>query len=189
MGKIKILGFAIIFIVATTFAAYEFYLCSNEFENQRQREWITTFEIHLLVEHYDKYGNLISQTYHPMTVVNQGKDWIEQQLFNPDASQKALYIGVSNDSSSVDTSWTALPNEITSAGLSRKEGTYTNTGVGSANVTVTFSVTGTASTKLYGIYYSLSGNTLIAAEQQGTANQKNLNSGDTLKVTVMWSHG
>ena len=184
--RVKV-GLALVIVgIVAVFGFYQFYQSFNELQG---RGWFTTFEIHLLVEHYDKYGNLISRTCHPMTVVDQGKDWIEQQLFNPNASQKALYIGVSNDSSSVDTSWTALPNEITSAGLSRKEGTYTSTGVGSANVTVTFSVTGTASTKLYGIYYSLTGNTLIAAEQQGEANQKNLNDGDTLKITVMWSHG
>jgi hypothetical protein len=151
----------------------------------------TAFEIHLLVQHFDRYGNLVSESSHPMTVVNQGKDWVEQQLFNPSATQKAIYLACSNDSSSVSTIWTALPNEITTGGLARAAGTYTSTGVGAANVTYTFSVTATASTKLYGVYwdsYSNNVNSLIAAEQQGTANQKNLNSGDQLKLTVQWSH-
>lgn len=151
----------------------------------------TAFEIHLLVQHFDRSGNLVSESSHAMTVVDQGKDWVEQQLFNPNATQKAIYLACSNDSSTVSTSWTALPSEITNSGLARAAGTYTSTGVGAANVTYTFSVTATASTKLYGIYYdsySSNVNSLIAAEQQGTANQKNMNAGDSLKLTVQWSH-
>ena len=155
---------------------------------QGKLKFQTTFEIHMLVEHY-RNGKLVSRTYHPMTVVDQGKDWVEQQLFSPSSTEKAVYIACSNDSSSVDTGWQALPGEITTDGLARAEGTYTSTGVGAANITKEFSVTGSNSTKLYGIYYSGSGNTLIAAEQQGTANQKNVESGDTLKITVQWSHG
>lgn len=148
---------------------------------------VTSFELHMLVQHF-RDGKLISETYHPMTITNLGKDWVEQQLFNPNSAQKAVYIGVSNDSSQVDPSWTALPNEITDGGLARAAGTYTSTGVGAANITVTFYVTASRSTKLYGLYYSASGNTLVAAEQQGTANQKNLSPGDQLRVTVLWSY-
>jgi hypothetical protein len=149
---------------------------------------VTKFEIHLLVQQF-RDGKLISQTYHAMTVVNNGKDWVEQQLFNPNASQKALYIACSNASDSVSTTWTAIPNEITDGGLARDDGAYVSTGVGTANVSITFSVTATRSTKLYGIYYfSGTSATLIAAEQQGVGSQKNLVSGDSLAITAQWSH-
>lgn len=153
------------------------------------RTFTVKVQINCYVWHY-RNGALLSFSHHPMTLVNNGKDWIEQQMFNPNASQKALWIGVSNSSDAVDTSWTIIPDEITTSGLTRKQGTYTSTGIGTANVTVTFTVTGTASTKLYGLYYgaySTDPNTLIAAEQQGVSNQKNLQNGDTLQVTVQWS--
>lgn len=156
--------------------------------SQQPNGFLTTFELHMWVRHY-RNGVLVSETYHAMTVVSNGKDWVEQQLFNPNATQKALYIACSNDSSSVSLSWTSIPNEITDGGLARALGTYVSTGVGTASVTITFNVTATRSTKLYGLYYwSGTSNTLIAAEQQGVGSQKNLLSGDSLQIVVHWSH-
>jgi len=142
-------------------------------------------EFHCNVEHW-RNNRLLSRTEHPMTLTNWGKDWIEQQLGGSGGTTTAQWIGVSNSSLAVDVAWTILPDEITTDGLARKQGSYTSTGVGQWNITVTFSVTGKNSTKLYGLYAG-SGNTLVAAEQQGTANQKNLESGDSLKVTIQVS--
>lgn len=106
-----------------------------------------------ILHDYTQSQFLISASYHAMTTVNGGKDFVEQQLFNPNASQKALYIGVSNSSATVAVTWQNITAEITDGGLARAAGTYVSTGVGAANVTKTFSVTATRSTKLYGLYY------------------------------------
>jgi len=143
-------------------------------------------ELHLLAEHY-RNGILLSSSYHTMSLTNAGKDWLEGIIGNTVGSDVAKYIACSNDSSTFSASWTSIPNEITTNGLARAAGTYVNVGVGQWNITKTFSVTGTSSTKLYGLYYTSSGAGLLAAEQQGTANQKNLVAGDSLKITVQAS--
>lgn len=145
----------------------------------------------MVVEQY-RDGKLIARSVHAMTVTNFGKDWVEQQLFtDTNYTTNALFISTSNDETSVSTAWTILPNEITANGLERAEGTYTSTGVGACNITKTFSVSDTQSCCLYGINagaYDGYANSLIAAEQQGSGARKNLVAGDTLAVTVMWSH-
>jgi hypothetical protein len=143
-------------------------------------------ELHLLAEHY-RNGILLSSSYHSMSLTDAGKDWLEGIIGNTVGSDVAKYIACSNDSSAFNASWTSVPNEITTNGLARAAGTYTSTGTGTWNITKTFSVTGTSSTKLYGLYYTSSGAGLLAAEQQGTANQKNLVAGDSLKITVQAS--
>lgn len=152
----------------------------------------TNFELHMLVQHFDRYGNLISETYHAMTVTNFGKDWVEQQLFTDvNSTTNALYISASNEETAVSVSWTILPNEITANGLGRQAGSYVSTDVGACNVTYTFTITGSQSCCLYGINagpYATYPNSLIAAEQQGAGNRKNTSADDTLKVTIQWSH-
>jgi len=149
-----------------------------------------TVTLHCLVWHFRKQS-LISFSSHPMTLTNFGKDWIADKLSGASSINfmlNATWIGMSNSSLSVDVTWTILPEEITTDGLSRAEGAVIDTGTGTWNLTKTFSVTGTNSTKLYGLYLNAyNGATLIAAEQQDTANQKNLQSGDTLKITIQGS--
>lgn len=150
----------------------------------------TNLVFHAYVEQY-RDGKLLASSYHTMSVTDYGKDWVEKQLFNPQSTEKALYLGCSADSSTFSAAWTALPSEITTNGLGRATGTYTSTGTGAANVTAAFSVSGTQSTQLYGVYantYASGQNTLIAAEQQGAGAVKNFVSGDTLTLTVQWSH-
>jgi hypothetical protein len=149
-------------------------------------EFSVPFELHMTVEQW-RDGELVSSTYHAMSLTNLGKDWLEGIIGNAVGSDVAKYIACSNDSSSFSASWTAIPNEIATGGLARAAGTYASTGTGTWNITKTFSVTATSSTKLYGLYYASSGNYLLAAEQQGTANQKNLLAGDSLKITVQGS--
>jgi hypothetical protein len=146
----------------------------------------TSFDVYS--QHF-RNGVLIDASHHTMTVTNYGKDWVEQQLFNPNATCKALYLSFSNDTSAVSTAWTAIPGEYTTDGLSRATGSYVSTGVGAANVTATVNILATASTQLYGINGDpASQSTLIAAEQQGAGAAKNFISGDTLVQTVQWSH-
>lgn len=153
-------------------------------------DFSTNVVFHAYVDQY-RDGKLLASSYHTMTVTNGGKDWVEQQLFNANATQKALYLSTSASTDSVQAAWTAITSEITTNGLQRTLGTYTSTGVGTANVTATFNVSGTQSTQLYGISYDTyasNPNTLIAAEQQGAGAVKNFLSGDTLVLTVQWSH-
>jgi len=115
-----------------------------------------------------------------------GKNWIADKLTGASGTnflKNATYISVSNASDSFSAAWTNIPSEITDGGLARASGTITDTGDGTANCTHTFTASATRSTKLYGYSYHTTGG-LIAAEQQGTGSQKNLISGDTLKITV-----
>ena len=140
-----------------------------------------------------EYSFLVSESYHAMTLTDFGKNWIADKISGASSTnfmRNATWIGCSNASDSVSTSWTVLPSEITTDGLARAEGTVTDTGTGTWTVVKSFSVTGTNSTKLYGLYlgdYSSYKNTLVAAEQQGTSNQKNVNNGDTLEITITGS--
>lgn len=149
------------------------------------------FEIHMLVQQY-RNDALVSETYHAMNVTDFGKDWVEQQLFtDTNYTTNALFISSSNNLTQVDVAWTILPNEITSNGLARDDGDYTSTGTGAANVTYTFTITGTQSSCMYGLNagsYAAYPNSLIAAEQQWSAARKNMVADDTLKITIQWSH-
>lgn len=151
-------------------------------------KFTTELELHMWVEHFDKFGNLVSRTFHAMTLTNTGKDFIEGKLGDNSFANTtgfADYIGMSNDSSAFSATWTTLPSEITTAGLTRAQGTYVSTGTGTWNCSKAFSVTATEATKLYGLYWN-SGTTcsLVAAEQQGVGSQKNVVDGDTLTITV-----
>ena len=140
------------------------------------------FELHMTVEQW-RNGELVSRTYHPMTLTTLGKDWIADKLSGASGTYfayNATYISCSNSSSEFSAAWTNIPSEITTDGLARATGAITDTGTGTWNCTKTFSVTGTNSTKLYGYSYASSGG-LIAAEQQGEGSQKNVLNGDSLK--------
>jgi len=146
------------------------------------------FELHMTVEQW-RNGELISKTYHAMSLTTLGKNWIADKLSGASGTYFAYnvtYISCSNSSSAFSAAWTDIPSEITTDGLARATGAITDTGDGTWNCTKTFSVTGTNSTKLYGYSYASSGG-LIAAEQQGVGSQKNLVSGDTLKITIQGS--
>jgi len=137
------------------------------------------FTLHMTVEQW-RDGKLVSSTYHAMSLTTLGKNWLEGIIGNAVGADVAKYIACSNASDSFSAAWTAIPSEITTDGLARAAGTYASTGDGTWNVTKTFGVSGTNSTKLYGLYYASAGNYLLAAEQQGTGAQKNLLSGDSL---------
>jgi len=176
-----LLGVSAIVIVVIVISLFQVPLSPLRYE--------VSVELHMIVEHYDANGNLVSRTIHAMTIVNQGKDWMEDQLADSPSTDPAKWIAVSNDETAVSEAWTVLPNEITTGGLARSAGTYVSTGTGAWNATKTFSITATISCCLYGVYSASTGNALVAAEQQGAGNRKNTNSGDTLKVTVQGSVG
>jgi len=140
------------------------------------------YEFHCWIEQY-RDGKLISKTYHAMTLTDYGKDQMEK-LLGGDSTYAFKYHACSNDSTAVDVAWTTLPNEITTDGLARAVATYASTGTGTWNMTNTWTVTGSNSTKLYGVYSESTGANLCLAEQQGVGNQKNVVAGDTIKMTV-----
>jgi hypothetical protein len=125
--------------------------------------------------------------HHPMTIVNNGKDWITTRIFEDD-THKALYICVSNSTSSVSASWTDIPSEITLCGLGRALGTYTDTGTGTGNVTKLFQATAPCTTCLYAVNFgaTVSGGTLVVAEQQSPT-VISLVQNDNLTVTMMYA--
>jgi hypothetical protein len=146
--------------------------------------------VHTWVEQW-RNGSLISSTYHPMSLTTSGKDWIADKLFNSggtNVTKYAMYIAVSASATVFSAAWTAIPSEITGSGLDRALASWADTGTGTGNLTKAFSVSGTKSTQLYGLYYDTYANapasTLVAAEQQGAGAVKNLLAGDTLTVTV-----
>lgn len=134
-----------------------------------------------------KNGHFIA--HHPMTIVNQGRNWIADDLFTDyTGAYRDTYLRVSNDSSSVSLSWVELPNCITDGGLAPANGTWLDTGTGTGNLTNTWTASATRSTKLYGLGYGTSfTDSLLIAEQQGIGNQVDLVSGDNLTVCVMYN--
>ena len=142
-------------------------------------------EIHITVEHY-RNGKLLSIDHHAGILTDIGKDWIEDQLGDTPSTTPAKYISCSDEDTSSWTnqsSWTSLPGELNANGFTRAEGTYVSTGVGQWNITHTFTATGTQSVRLYGLHWDSTpqsdGNLLCS----DTSSVKNLETGDTLKVT------
>lgn len=142
-------------------------------------------EFHLIIEQF-RNGILLSVTTHPMNITTYGKDQIEQ-LLGGNTANALKYHCCSNNETAVSLAWTALPDEINSNGLSRALATYLSTGTGAWNMTNTWTATGTQPCCLYGVCSESSGSNLCLAEQQGSDNRKNLNAGDTLKMTVQGS--
>ncbi len=144
------------------------------------------------------YSFKLAVTYHAMTVTEYGMNYTMRQLFSPNATQKALYLANSNDTTSATNTlgnWTIMTGEYTTNGLARVLGTYAATGNHTCTVTGAFTVAGTgtpcATSQMYALYagtYASDPYTLVAVEQQSASNIKNFNSGDTLTNTVSWSH-
>lgn len=149
---------------------------------QQYGEFNVHFTFHCTVAQY-RNGELLSVSYHPMTITDYGEEQLEALIANQ-STYGLIYFGCSNDSGSVDSEWTVLPDEIITDGLERAASTYVNVGTGTWNMTYTWTASGENSTKLYGIYSESSGSNLCVAEQQGEVNQKDLGAGDTLTMTV-----
>lgn len=146
--------------------------------------------VHMWVRQF-RDSVLISETYHPMSLTNGGKDWIADKLFNSggtNVTQYCMYVACSADASAFSAAWTAIPAEITANGLGRAIAAWTDTGTGTGNLTKTFTATGAQSCQLYGLYTDTYANApasnLVAAEQQGAGAVKNLVASDTLAITI-----
>jgi len=186
MEKIKIALIASV-LVAIVFGAGMFVSLANSFLMTSSVNPQIVF--HMTVSQY-RNGILISQTYHAMTNTLLGLNWTMIKLTGIDDSStwgyNATYIACSNNTGAVSTAWTSIPDERTTDGLSRAAATMVyNLAAGAWNATVSFSVSGTNATCLYGYYYGSGVTaTLIAAEQQGAGAMKNVVAGDTLVVRI-----
>ena len=138
-------------------------------------------EIHMDAYHY-RDGVLLMHSHHPGTLTTLGQNWIEDQLGDSPATDPAKWIGLSNDAGSPSAAWVVLPSEIVANGLTRAVGTYVNDGNGAWNITKTFSVTGTQSAQLTGLYWGLSGDYLLCSD---TFTQCAMEAGDSLEI--VWS--
>jgi len=117
-------------------------------------------------------------------ITNIGKEFVEDQLTNPQTANTTKYISLSNTSTSPSASWTKLPDEFTSLGLSRAECTITDMGTGHFNCTHTFTATGSANNvQVAGLNWNSTsdsdGNLFAAA----TFTSVNLEANDQLQVT------
>ena len=138
-------------------------------------------EIHVDMYHY-RDGVLLDHSHHAGTLTTLGQNWIEDQLGDSPGTDPAKWIGLSNDAGAPSAAWVVLPSEITTNGLTRALGTYVDDGDGAWNITKTFSVTGTQSCQLTGLYWALSGDFLLCAD---TFTQVNAEDGDSLEI--VWS--
>lgn len=142
-------------------------------------------EAHVSMYHY-RDGVLVGYSHHPAVLTVGGQDWIKGKLADSgfvNGSTYGLYIALSDDSSSPSSSWSEIPNEITGGGLDRALGSYVSTGVGSWNVTFTFSPTVSGSCRLTGVYWDVySTKSLIASDVIALI----MFSADTDTIKIVW---
>jgi len=138
-------------------------------------------EIHVDMWHY-RDGVLIDHSHHEGVLTTLGQNWIENQMGNAPDTDPAKWIAVSNDATAPSAAWIVIPAEITTNGLARAPGTYASTGDGAWTITKSFSVTGTQSSQLTGLYWAVTGDFLLCAD---TYNVVNAEDGDTLEIE--WS--
>jgi hypothetical protein len=137
-------------------------------------------EIHVTMKHY-RDGVLINEDHHAGVLTTIGKNWIEDQLGDSPSVNPADYISLSNSTSSPSSGWTDIPEEITTGGMSRAQGTYQNEGDGVWNITKAFSPTETNSSRLTGLNWGTGASELLASDTFTVINYQN---GDT--VTITW---
>ena len=187
--KVKIGAIGVLLAVAL-FATYiaGFY-SSVYYRNANLHLDVGTYSVHIQVwvERADGTVELIKDGValnNDGVLTNIGKDWIENQLGDTPSTDPAKWISLSTDSSTPDASWTQIPNELTSDGLSRAAGTYSSTGTGQWKIEHQFTATGTVSNvQLTGLHWASSGdNNLLSAD---TFTPVTLNDGD--KLTITWT--
>jgi len=130
-----------------------------------------------------KNGELIECKTNTLTDI--GKEFIEDQLLNPQIENKTQYIALSNVTADCSASATKLANEFTYGGLAKAECTVTDTGIGSWNCSHEFT-----STDYMQAVQVASLNWNATAQQDdmfscATFTSTNLENGD--KLTITWT--
>ena len=128
-----------------------------------------------------KNGELIDCNHNLVTDI--GKEFVEDKLTNASTAGVLQYISLSNSSQNPDVAWTVLPDEITTAGLSRAQCTLTDLGTGKWSCEYTFTATDSISNvRLAGYNWNEtagSDNKLFAASNFTSVN---LEANDQLKI-------
>ena len=121
-------------------------------------------------------------------LVDQGKDYILELMSGIDqvgatpGTDYAKYISLSTNSTAPDASWTVIPDEITSGGLTRAEGTCTRNAVGNWTCSNTFTATTSfTGVQLTGLNWNgtAGAHSLVAAAQFSAVN---LEANDQLQI-------
>jgi len=124
---------------------------------------------HVVVKVWDAEGNLIYEYEQHNIIVTIGSKYIRNILgFNNITNMNAtISISLSNDTAP-STSWTKLPNEYTTLGLDRAEGTASVVNATAYQVQHTWTATGEANVSCTGLHWSPvdgSDNNLFAAAE------------------------
>lgn len=141
--------------------------------------WRIPPEVHVTWWHY-RGGELLDTGHHPGNLTDYGADWIEDQLGDSPAADAAKGIAHTNSTTAYADNWVDLPDEITTGGMEKVDGTYVNDGTGQWNITRTFSPTESNTTRRVGLYEAGSG-TLVATDTITPINYEN---GDSVVITI-----
>jgi len=97
-------------------------------------------------------------------VTNIGLDFCKQQLGGSPSTDSAKYVSLSTTTQTPVQTWTLLPDELATGGLSRSAGTYLTLGIGQWRIEKIFTATAlTTGIRLSGLHWAISGdNTLFA---------------------------
>jgi len=146
--------------------------------------YFVTISVHRAGEPEDLWQILYQGV--PNLLTNNGLTYIKQQLGNVAVSNSSVgrYISLSETSDEPTASWVVLPDEISTSGLARAEGTYTSTGTGTWTIVKTFTSEDTFTVKVTGLHHASSGSGNLIAVVQFTT-PVTLADGDSLQVT--WS--
>jgi len=148
---------------------------------QPSKESLFSIEIHVTMHHY-RNGKLLTWSHHAGTLTNIGANFTKEKISYDNGNLNATYIALSNSTSSPSATWVDLPEEITTGNMSRSQGTYVDTGVGTWNVTFTFNPSETNSTRLVGLLWNTGASVLLASD---TITPINYEDPDTIEIT--WS--
>jgi len=168
-------------IILAMFFGYSFYLASQTPIQETGYGTSLSLEIHVTMRHL-RNEKLLTWSHHAGVLTNIGKNFTKEKISYDAGNLNATYIAHSNNTSSPSAAWTDLPAEITTGNMSRAQGNYVDTGVGTWNVTYTFSPTETNSTRLVGLLWNTGASVLLASD---TITAINYESGDTVEIT--WS--
>lgn len=146
-----------------------------------QNGTVLGLEFHVTMYHR-RDGKLLTWSHHAGNLTNIGANFTKEKISYDSGNLNATYIALSNSTSSPSASWTDLPAEITTGNMSRAQGSYTDTGVGTWNVSYIFSPTETNSTRLVGLLWNTGASVLLASD---TITPINYESSDT--VEIVWS--
>jgi len=143
----KAIGITLTFIIAFTIG---FYTGRNTL-NLREE---TVIHGYIIIETYNAKGELISHYETHNILVTQGATYIRDLLaFGVTNSNFTIYISMSADQTP-QASWTVLPNELTSAGMNRAEGSAYPVNATCFKVNHTFTATADVTVNCTGLNYS-----------------------------------